>query len=114
MFQEEKRIIWSRPPHVDREFIDDCNNHQPIDKVNKLVLELTGSMSQFFSYEDARAAELIRILRADGILVTTPDVRPSVNCKFLTNTTIQFGEDHLISILAEIGSGLTEPFAQAV
>ena len=75
-----------------RDFIDDFANHQPVDKDNSLVLELTNSMSRFFPNEDARAAELRDILIA-----------------------IEFGK-RLISIFgvkAEIGSKGAEPFAQA-
>jgi hypothetical protein len=122
-FQEdpEQRIIWTRPPSADetipvvlyhrimREFIDDCNNHQPIDKDNKLVLE-TDSMSRFFPTEDARTEEL---LDAHGI----PTGSPPVKRKFQTDAAIKFGRDYLLSIFeieGEIGSTGAEPHAQAV
>src|SRR3954464_8405095 len=58
--KESQKIMWSRPPANDatipvtllhpilRQFIDNCENHQPTQKDNKLVLELIGAMSNFF------------------------------------------------------------------
>ena len=67
---DTQKFVWSRPPDADatipvtlchpvfRQFVDDCQTHQLIDKDNKLVRELTATMSEFFPDEDARAAEL--------------------------------------------------------
>ena len=57
-----------------RNSIDDCANHQLVDKGNSLVLELTDSMSQFFLNEDARAAELRDILIDNEIQATTSSI----------------------------------------
>jgi hypothetical protein len=68
-FQEKQnqKIVWSRPRTADatipvtllhpifRQFIDNCKNHQPMQEDNKLVLELMGTMSNFFPDENARA-----------------------------------------------------------
>jgi hypothetical protein len=126
-FQEDpdQRIVWARPPNADetipvvlyhrimRDFIDDCNNHQPIDKDNNLVLQLTDSMSRFFPKEENRTDQLLRILHHHGIPTTSPPVK----LKFQTDAAIQFGRDYLLSIFevkAEIGSTGAEPHAQAV
>jgi len=66
-----QHIMWSRPPGGDatipvtllhpilRRFVDDCENHQPVQRDNELVLEIMESMATFFPNKVARAAELI-------------------------------------------------------
>ena len=71
-FQEKHiPIACGRPPAADapipvtllhpifRQFLDNCDNHQPIAEDNNLVLELMGAMSNFFRDEDARAADCV-------------------------------------------------------
>jgi hypothetical protein len=124
----EQNIVWSRPPTADeiipvvlyhrimRDFIDDCANHQPVEKDNSLVLELTNSMSRFFQNENVRAAELRDILKDHEIQATTSSILSSDGQPFQTDGAIECGK-RLISIIevkGEIGSKGAEPFAQAI
>jgi len=124
---DTQKIVWSRPPTADatipvtlfhpifRQFVDDCKNHQPIDRDNKLVRELTAAMSKFFPNEDARAAELRDILQDNGIHATTPIIS-SKGHFFRTDGAIE-SRNRLISIIevkGEIGNTGAEPYAQAI
>ncbi|TDL19934.1 hypothetical protein BD410DRAFT_791575 [Rickenella mellea] len=106
---DTQKIVWSRPPEADatipvtlyhrifRQFVDDCKNHQPTDKDNKLVRELTAAMSQFFPNKDARAAELRDILKDNGIQCTTPIIS-SKDQIFYVDGAIE-SKNHLTAIL---------------
>jgi hypothetical protein len=48
------------------EFIDDCK-HQPTDRDNTLVLELSTAMSAFYTGEDGRARRIREIFANYGI-----------------------------------------------
>jgi len=124
---DTQKFVWSRPPDADatipvtlyhpvfRQFVDDCQTHQPIDKDNKLVRELTATMSEFFPDEDARAAELRDILKANGIHVTTPIIS-SKGRTFRTDGAIESNSrlTVIIELKEEIGSTGAEPYAQAI
>ncbi|KXN89199.1 hypothetical protein AN958_05902 [Leucoagaricus sp. SymC.cos] len=125
--ETDAQIVWSRPPDADatipvtlyhpifRQFVGDCKNHQPTDKDNKLVRELTAAMSKFFPSEDVRAAELRDILQDNGIpaIITTISVEDNFFC---TDGAIE-SNHHLtviIDVKEEIGSKGAEPYAQAI
>jgi hypothetical protein len=125
--KESQKIVWSRPPAneatipvtllhpIFRQFVDNCENHQPIQEDNKLVLELVGAMSNFFPKENVRAAELHNILTTHGIPVVTSTIT-SKGRDFYTNGDVAVN-DHLVAIIevkGEIGSGGAEPYAQAI
>ena len=124
---DTQKFVWSRPPDADatipvilyhsifRQFVDDCKTHQPIEEDNKLVRQLTATMSKFFPNEDARAAELQNILTANGIRVTTPTIS-SKGRTFRTDGAIEFNSrlTVIIEVKEEIGSKGAEPFAQAI
>ena len=123
----KQKIPWSRPQeadspipvllfhHIMREFVDDCDNHRPVDADDSLVLNLTHAMSQFYETEANRAADLRDILVEHGIPIA---IRPLhfKNREFRTNGAIDHG-GHLISIFVvknEISGTGAEPYAQAI
>jgi hypothetical protein len=120
-FQEKQiPIACGRPPAADtpipvtllhpifRQFLDNCENHQPIAEDNTLVLELMGAMSNFFRDEDARAAEFHDILTRHGIPVVTSTIT-SKGHHFRTDGAVA-----IIEVKEEIGSKGAEPYAQVV
>jgi hypothetical protein len=122
-----QKVAWSRPPKADspipvllfhrimRDFVDDCDNHQPVDKDNSLVLNLTDAMSQFFLTETARTAQLRNILLRHEIPITASTFY-SKGHEFQTDGAIEYG-DHLTSIFVvknEIGGTGAEPYTQAI
>lgn len=126
-FQEKQiPIACGRPPAADatipvtllhpiHQFLDNCKNHQPIADDNKLVLELMGSMSNFFRDEDAHVAELCDILTRHGIPVVTSTIT-SKGHHFRTNSAVAIN-GHLVAIVEvkeEIGSKGAEPYAQVI
>jgi hypothetical protein len=127
-FQEKQNpIACGRPPAADapipvtllhpifRQFLDNCENHQPIAEDNMLVLELMGAMSSFFRGEDTRAAELRDILTRHGIPVATSTIT-SKGHYFRTDGAVAIN-GHLVAIIEvkeEIGSRGAEPYAQVV
>ena len=128
--KDKQKIAWSRPPEADspipvllfhrimREFVDNCNNHQPVDKDNLLVLNLTDAMSRFLQTDATRAANVHNILIKHGIPITTSTNDPEhpKSHDFLTDGAIDYG-GHLISIFEvknEITSTGAEPYAQVI
>ncbi|KAG5634893.1 hypothetical protein H0H81_000410, partial [Sphagnurus paluster] len=124
---DAQKIVWSRPPHADatipvtlyhpifRQFIDDCKTHEPIDEDNKLVREITLAMSKFFPNKKARTAELLEILKDNGIPATTATIY-SKGHSFPTDGAVE-SKNSLIMIIEgelEIGSTGAEPYAQAI
>jgi hypothetical protein len=123
----KQKIPWSRPPeadspipvllfhHIMREFVDDCDNHQPVDADDSLVLNLTHAMSQFYETEANRVGVLRDILIKHDIPITTSTIRPP-NLKNRTDGAIDHG-GHLISIFEvknEISGTTAKPYAQAI
>lgn len=119
--------MWSRPPAADatipvillhpifRQFVDDCDNHQPIQSDNELVRELMAAMSDFFLNEDARAAQLRDILTRHSIPVVPSTITSKGHC-FRTDGAVAIN-GHLVAIVEvkeEIGSKGAEPYAQVV
>jgi hypothetical protein len=126
---KDQKIIWSRPPAADaaipvvlynsilRNFVDDCANHELVYEDNKLALELTDGMSQFFDTEDRRAETLRQILKDNGILVSTPTItHPGQSKTYRTDAAIDSGNGlvSIIEIKGEIGSTGADPYAQAI
>jgi hypothetical protein len=125
--KESQKIMWSRPPANDatipvtllhpifRQFVNNCENYQPIQEDNKLVLELMGAMSNFFPKDNVRAAEVRNILTMNGIPVAT-SVITSKDHVFRTDGAVAVN-DHLVAIIdvkGEIGSEGAEPYAQLI
>ena len=101
-----------------REFVDNCDNHQPVDEDNLLVLNLTDAMSRFFPYEATRAAHFRNILIKHGIPITTSIIHPEdpKSHDFQTNGAIDYGGNltSIFELKNEISSTGAEPYAQAI
>jgi hypothetical protein len=125
--KDEFQIACSRPRDAEppipitllhpifRQFLDNCEHHQPDSADNKLVLELIGKMANFYQNENERASDLRDILTDNGIPVVTHTVSVE-NHHYPTDGAVLY-KGHVVAffeVKGEIGSKGAEPYAQVV
>ncbi|KAJ8580322.1 hypothetical protein M405DRAFT_778345 [Rhizopogon salebrosus TDB-379] len=123
--QEKLAIYWNRPATaaytipptllhpIFGTFINDCENHEPTDEDNKLVMALSTAMSGFFTDETERSSKFRHILRDHGIDLTASTIDYT---KYTTDGDMRCGGllYAIAEVKNEIGSKGAEPHAQAI
>ncbi|KAG2095110.1 uncharacterized protein F5147DRAFT_718816 [Suillus discolor] len=117
--QDEQEYLCNRPRRaadpvpvtllepIFAKFVDDCQNHQPTVRDNDFVQQLSQSMSSFHPDELTRMCVFQQVLRdyVGSTNFTTDGHLLSTNGKFV---------QVILEVKNEIGSGTTEPFAEAM
>jgi len=94
-------------------FIDDCENHMPTAEDNKLVLELSTVMSNFYADEGTRAQRIHSLFAEHGIHLMRTKIEDT---KFETDGDISYKNFRLaiVEIKNDLGYTGAEASAQAI